>query len=90
MPCIDFQLQVEHISETEKMCLLTGRLINIGASKQSQNPGSGLVAYTAARYAVEGASMALCHEMAPHNIHVITLQPNGAASGKVFALPRIK
>lgn len=56
----------------------------------SNGPGSGLVAYTAARYAVEGASMALRHDMAPHGIHVITLQPNGAATEKVFAAPRIE
>lgn len=68
----------------------SGRLINMGASSHSNNPGSGLVAYTAARYAVEGASMALCREMAPHGIHVIILQPNGVASDKVFAPPRIE
>jgi NAD(P)-dependent dehydrogenase (short-subunit alcohol dehydrogenase family) len=62
----------------------------MGASNHSNNPGTGLVAYIAARYAVEGASRALCHEMAAHNIHVITLQPNGVASDKVFAPPHIE
>jgi NAD(P)-dependent dehydrogenase (short-subunit alcohol dehydrogenase family) len=90
MPSIGFQFQLEYISETVRMWLFTGRLINMGASNHSNNPGSGLVAYTAARYAVEGASMALCHEMAPHGIHVITLQPNGGASDKIFAAPRIE
>jgi NAD(P)-dependent dehydrogenase (short-subunit alcohol dehydrogenase family) len=63
----------------------------VGANiDDSNNPGSGLVAYTAARYAVEGASMALHHEMAPHGINVITLQPNGIALEKIFAGPRIE
>jgi NAD(P)-dependent dehydrogenase (short-subunit alcohol dehydrogenase family) len=62
----------------------------MGANTDSNNPGSGLVAYTAVRYAVEGASMALCHEMAPQGIHVITLQPNGVALEKVFAAARIE
>ncbi|XP_069686916.1 D-beta-hydroxybutyrate dehydrogenase, mitochondrial [Periplaneta americana] len=67
-----------------------GRLINMGANiNHTNNPGSGLVAYTAARYAVEGASTALRHEMAPHGIHVITLQPNGVALEKIFAAPRL-
>ncbi|PSN49093.1 hypothetical protein C0J52_13645 [Blattella germanica] len=52
--------------------------------------GNGLVAYTAARFAVEGASSALRHEMAPHGIHIITLQPNGIALEKIFAAPRIE
>lgn len=67
-----------------------GRLINMGANiNHTNNPGSGLVAYTAARYAVEGASTALRHEMAPHGIHVITLQPNGVALETIFAAPRL-
>lgn len=66
-----------------------GRLINIGASVLGHDrPGSGLVAYTAARYAVEGASAALRHEMAPYGIHVITLQPEGIATETLFAAPR--
>jgi NAD(P)-dependent dehydrogenase (short-subunit alcohol dehydrogenase family) len=60
----------------------------MGANTDYNYPGSGLVAYTAVRYAVEGASKALCHEMAPHGIHVITLQPNGIALENVFAAPR--
>ncbi|XP_067011887.2 D-beta-hydroxybutyrate dehydrogenase, mitochondrial [Anabrus simplex] len=64
-----------------------GRLINIGVSVRGA-PGAGLVAYTAARYAVEGASAALRHEMAPHGIHVITLQPEGIATETLFAPPR--
>jgi NAD(P)-dependent dehydrogenase (short-subunit alcohol dehydrogenase family) len=62
----------------------------MGANTDSYNPGSGLVAYTAVRYAVEGASKALRHEMAPQGIHVITLQPNGTAIEKLFAAPRIE
>ncbi|KAJ4430009.1 hypothetical protein ANN_22217 [Periplaneta americana] len=72
------------------VCSIAGRLINMGANiNHTNNPGSGLVAYTAARYAVEGASTALRHEMAPHGIHVITLQPNGVALEKIFAAPRL-
>ncbi|KAJ9578142.1 hypothetical protein L9F63_024996 [Diploptera punctata] len=63
-----------------------GRLINLG---MNNNITSGLVAYTAARYAVEGASLALRQEIAPYGIHIITLQPNGITLEKIFAPPKI-
>ena len=56
----------------------------------SSKVGSGLVAYTAARYAVEGVSLALRHEMELYGIHIITLQPNGITLEKIFAPPRIE
>ncbi|KAJ9599373.1 hypothetical protein L9F63_010135 [Diploptera punctata] len=60
-----------------------GRLINLG---MNNNITSGLVAYTAARYAVEGASLALRQEIAPYGIHIITLQPNGIHSEEKYLL----
>ena len=71
--------------------MLAGRLINLGMDiAHTSNVGSGLVAYTAARYAVEGASMALRQEIAVHGMHIITLQPNGLTLEKIFAPLRIE
>lgn len=62
-----------------------GRLITFGAV----NEEAGLVAYTAARYGVEGASKALSQELAPLGIKVITLKPNGITADLMFSIPKL-
>lgn len=62
-----------------------GRIITLGAVGEE----AGLVAYTAARYAVEGASKALRHELAPLGIKVISLNPQGLVTDLLFTAPKI-
>lgn len=50
---------------------------------------SSLAAHTAGRYAVEGASAALRHEMRPLGVRVVTLQPEGLPIARLFAAPSI-
>ncbi|XP_071440723.1 uncharacterized protein [Hetaerina americana] len=52
-------------------------------------PALGLVAYTSARFAVEGASAALRAEVAPLGVNVITLRPMAVRPESLFAPPRI-
>lgn len=65
-----------------------GRIVTLGCSEGGAE--AGLVAYTAARYAVEGASNALRHELAPIGIKVVTLNLRGVAVEVMFAAPRLK
>lgn len=62
-----------------------GRIITFGAIFEE----AGLVAYTAARYGVEGASKALRHELAPLGIKVITLNPQGLTTDLMFSAPKL-
>lgn len=62
-----------------------GRILNIGASECED---AGLVAYTAARYGVEGASQALRKEYAPLGIKTITLNPSTTQSETMFTPPK--
>lgn len=62
-----------------------GRIITLGSVGEE----AGLVAYTAARYAVEGASKALRQEFAPLGIKVVTLNPNGLTTDLMFSTPKI-
>lgn len=68
-----------------------GRLLNVGApgalSGGGSGAGGGAVAYTAARYAVEGATNALRTEMEPLGVSVISLQPPEGAAGESLFLP---
>ncbi|KAK3927187.1 D-beta-hydroxybutyrate dehydrogenase, mitochondrial [Frankliniella fusca] len=70
-----------------------GRLLNVGApgalSGAAAGPGAGAgaVAYTAARYAVEGATSALRTEMEPLGVSVISLQPPEGTAGEALFLP---
>ncbi|XP_046382903.1 uncharacterized protein LOC124153653 [Ischnura elegans] len=58
--------------------------------RQSPPPAAlGLVAYTSARFAVEGASAALRAEVAPHGVSVVTLRPVAVRPESLFAPPRI-
>nr|CAD7403897.1 unnamed protein product [Timema cristinae] len=68
-----------------------GRLLTVGmdVSRPDAAAQSGLVAYTAARYAVEGASVALRHEIAAQDVRVITLHPEGLSTEKLFGVPSI-
>lgn len=66
----------------------SGRMVTLGCAEGSVE--AGLVAYTAARYAVEGASNALRHELAPLGIKVVTLNLRGVAVETMFAAPRLK
>nr|XP_022914563.1 D-beta-hydroxybutyrate dehydrogenase, mitochondrial [Onthophagus taurus] len=63
----------------------SGRIVTIGAVNPTD---SGLVAYTAARYGVEGASKALRTELAPLGIKVITLNPTGLSTDSMFVTPK--
>ncbi|CAH0768528.1 unnamed protein product [Bemisia tabaci] len=65
-----------------------GRLINIGASGEREQ-GCGLVAYTAARHAVVGASAALRQEIGPLGVRVITIHTDAIPSEKLFTWPRL-
>nr|CAD7440818.1 unnamed protein product [Timema bartmani] len=68
-----------------------GRLLTLGmdVSRPDADAHSGLVAYIAARYAVEGASVALRHEIAAQDVRVITLHPEGLSTEKLFGVPSI-
>lgn len=63
-----------------------GRIINLGATEGEE---TGLVAYTATRYAVQGASNALRQEFAPMGIKVITLNPH-LSPELMYATPKLK
>ncbi|XP_044255289.1 D-beta-hydroxybutyrate dehydrogenase, mitochondrial [Tribolium madens] len=64
----------------------SGRLINFGVPDSAE---AGLVAYTASRYAVEGASNALRQELAPMGIKVITLHLSGVTPEMLFVTPKL-
>ncbi|XP_034232133.1 D-beta-hydroxybutyrate dehydrogenase, mitochondrial [Thrips palmi] len=65
-----------------------GRLLNVGApGALGGDAGAGAVAYTAARYAVEGATNALRAEMEPLGVSVISLQPPEGATGEALFQP---
>lgn len=66
-----------------------GRLLNVGApgALSGAAAGAGAVAYTAARYAVEGATNALRTEMEPLGVSVISLQPPEGATGEALFQP---
>lgn len=67
---------------------VAGRLLNVGAPGAGIGAnGAGAVAYTAARYAVEGATNALRAEMEPLGVSVISLQPPEGATGEALFLP---
>ncbi|XP_063217718.1 D-beta-hydroxybutyrate dehydrogenase, mitochondrial [Bacillus rossius redtenbacheri] len=68
-----------------------GRLVNLGADVGRPEAGAtpGLVAFTAARYAVEGASAALRRELHPHGVRVITLQTDGIPAERLYAPPAV-
>ncbi|KAE8736859.1 hypothetical protein FOCC_FOCC017685 [Frankliniella occidentalis] len=65
------------------------RLLNVGApgALSGAAAGAGAVAYTAARYAVEGATNALRTEMEPLGVSVISLQPPEGATGEALFQP---
>ncbi|XP_050299209.1 D-beta-hydroxybutyrate dehydrogenase, mitochondrial [Anthonomus grandis grandis] len=63
-----------------------GRILTIGTT---DNMGSGLVVYAASRFAVEGASYALKHELSPFGIKVVTLNPMGIMPELLFCQPKI-
>ncbi|CAG9856097.1 unnamed protein product [Phyllotreta striolata] len=63
-----------------------GRIITVGATEYL---GTGLVAYLASRYAVEGASRALRQELAPLGIKVIAINPQGVMPELLFAAPKM-
>jgi NAD(P)-dependent dehydrogenase (short-subunit alcohol dehydrogenase family) len=64
----------------------SGRLINFGVPESAE---AGLVAYTASRYAVEGASNALRQELAPTGIKVVTLRLSGVSPELLHAPPKL-
>lgn len=63
-----------------------GRIVNVGAT---ENLGTGLVAYVASRYAVEGASKALRQELSPMGIKVVTINPQGIMPELLFSSPKL-
>ncbi|KAJ3657805.1 hypothetical protein Zmor_009585 [Zophobas morio] len=65
----------------------SGRLVNFGVSHGDE---AGLVAYTASRYAVEGASNALRKELEPAGIKVVTLNLARVTPEMMFVSPRLK
>ncbi|KAF5302259.1 hypothetical protein FQA39_LY10298 [Lamprigera yunnana] len=65
----------------------SGRVINIGAVSGEE---SGLVAYTATRYAVAGASNALRQEFSSLGIKVITVDPMGIVPDLMYSIPKLK
>lgn len=67
-----------------------GRFITIGACTDlEEQDTTGLVAYTATRYAVQGASDVLRRELAPLGIKVITLTPKNIPADIIYAAPRV-
>ncbi|RZB40930.1 D-beta-hydroxybutyrate dehydrogenase, mitochondrial [Asbolus verrucosus] len=64
----------------------SGRLINFGVPDSAE---AGLVAYTASRYAVEGANNALRQELSPLGIKVITLHPSGMSPELLYVTPKL-
>ncbi|XP_018329967.1 D-beta-hydroxybutyrate dehydrogenase, mitochondrial [Agrilus planipennis] len=64
-----------------------GRIITFGAIEGGE---AGLVAYTASRYAVEGASNALREELSPMGIKVVCLNNHGLPDDLMFAMPKLK
>ncbi|EEB14193.1 short-chain dehydrogenase, putative [Pediculus humanus corporis] len=65
-----------------------GRLINVGAKVENcDDESQTLVADTASRYAVEGASAALRKEMKHLGIKVITFHPEGLPISRLFSSP---
>lgn len=63
-----------------------GRIITFGASEGEE---SGLVAYTASRYAIKGAGNALRQELAPLGIGVVNLNPIGISNEYMLTPPKI-
>lgn len=63
-----------------------GRVITLGIT---ENLSTGLVAYIASRYAVEGASKALRQELTPMGIKVVTINPEGIMPELLFSTPKI-
>lgn len=63
----------------------SGRILTLGASNCED---SGLVAYTAARYGVEGASHALRKEFAPLGVKIVTLNPGPSQAETMFVSPK--
>lgn len=62
-----------------------GRILTLGATECGD---AGLVAYTAARYGVEGASHALRKEFEPLGIKVVTLNPGVTQAETMFMPPK--
>lgn len=65
----------------------TGRIVTFGIPQDVC--GSGLVAFTAARYAVEGASVALGQEYRQFGIKTVVLNPGGIKPDLLYAAPRL-
>lgn len=65
----------------------SGRIINIGATNGEE---AGLVAYTASKYAIQGASNALRQEFLPLGIKVITIDPRGIVPDLMYSVPKLK
>ncbi|XP_031341112.1 D-beta-hydroxybutyrate dehydrogenase, mitochondrial-like isoform X2 [Photinus pyralis] len=65
----------------------SGRIINIGSTNGEE---SGLVAYTATKYAIQGASNALRQEFSPLGIKVITIDPRGILPELMYSMPKIR
>lgn len=63
-----------------------GRIITLGST---ENLSSGLAAYIATRYAVEGASKALGEELSPMGVKIVTFQPEGIIPEILFSVPKI-
>lgn len=63
-----------------------GRIVTLGAT---ENLGTGLVAYAASRYAVEGASRALRQELSSVGIKVVTVSPQGILPELLFSTPKL-
>lgn len=64
-----------------------GRIINLGTTEGGE---AGLVAYTASKYAVEGASNALREEFTPLGIKVITINTQGISPDLMLSSPKLK
>ncbi|XP_017784383.1 PREDICTED: D-beta-hydroxybutyrate dehydrogenase, mitochondrial [Nicrophorus vespilloides] len=63
-----------------------GRIITLGNSEGEE---AGLVAYTASRYAIQGASNALREELATSGVKVITLNPKGLSMDFMLTTPKL-
>uniref|UniRef100_A0A023EZV8 Putative corticosteroid 11-beta-dehydrogenase n=1 Tax=Triatoma infestans TaxID=30076 RepID=A0A023EZV8_TRIIF len=65
-----------------------GRLITVGLSGECRN-GAGVVAYTAARHAVAGASNALGHELAHLGISVVVINTGPITAEHMYHRVRV-
>lgn len=67
-----------------------GRLVTLGTTGSQESDTAASVACAATRHAVQGASEALRHELAPGGIKVVTVRPKDVGVDVMFAAPKME